>query len=160
MAIIVKPMETEDEIRGKAFVHWKCWQETYAGMVDPAYLDALTLEKVEERAFRWRDGLLVAKDRARVVGFVGYGKSGDALPETGEIFALYVLPEYQGKGVGGQLLEAGFQQLSAYKRICLWALKDNARAIRFYEKHGFFRDGAEKYVPRIEAAGIRMVKEK
>lgn len=160
MPIIIKPMETEDEIRGKAFVHWKGWQETYPGMMSQAYLDATTLEKCETNAFRWRDNLLVAKDGDRVIGFVGYGKSGDDLPDTGEIFALYVLSQYHGAGVGRQLLEAGLEQLSAYPRISLWALKDNSRAIRFYEKFGFHRDGAEKLVPRMEAVGIRMIKEK
>ena len=160
MSIIIKPMETEDEIRGKAFVHWKGWQETYPGMMSRAYLDAMTLEKCEENAFRWPDNILVAKDGNRVVGFVGYGKSGDDLPDTGEIFALYVLSEYHGTGLGRQLLEVGFEHLAAYPRICLWALKDNARAIRFYEKCGFRRDGAEKYVSRMEAAGIRMIKER
>ena len=33
--LILKPMETEEEIRGKAFVHWKSWQESYRGIVDP-----------------------------------------------------------------------------------------------------------------------------
>ena len=51
MTIIIKPMETDEEIRGKAFVHWKCWQVTYPGLVSQAYLDKLTLEKVEEMAF-------------------------------------------------------------------------------------------------------------
>ncbi|MDG3132024.1 GNAT family N-acetyltransferase [Streptococcus suis] len=26
--MIIKSMETEEEIRGKAYVHWKAWQET------------------------------------------------------------------------------------------------------------------------------------
>ncbi len=158
MPIVVKPMKTEEEIRGKAFVHWKGWQETYPGMMSQGYLDAMTLQKCEENAFRWLDNILVAKDGDRVVGFVGYGKSGDDLPDTGEIFALYVLSEYHGTGLGQRLLEAGLEQLSDYHRICLWALRDNARAIRFYEKHGFRRDGAEKYVARMEAAEIRMVR--
>ena len=41
MEIIIKPMETEDEIRGKAFVHWKSWQESYRGIVDDGYLDRM-----------------------------------------------------------------------------------------------------------------------
>ena len=160
MSIIIKPMETEAEIRGKAYVHWKCWQETYRGMVSQAYLDRFTLEKSEENAFRWLDNILVAKDGERVIGFVGYGDHGAEEPDVGEIFALYVLPEYQGMGIGWRLMEAGLKELSAFPKICLWALRDNARAIRFYEKWGFRRDGAEKFVPRLEAAGIRMTKEK
>ena len=81
MDITIKPMETDEEIKGKAFVHWKCWQVTYPGLVSQAYLDAFTLEKSEERAFQWRDNILVAKDRDRVVGFVGYGHHGPEAPK-------------------------------------------------------------------------------
>ena len=71
MSILIKPMETDAEVRGKAYVHWKCWQETYPGLVSQEYLDKLTLAKCKELAFRWRDDLLVAKEGDRVVGFVG-----------------------------------------------------------------------------------------
>lgn len=159
MEIRIKRMESDAEIRGKAYVHWRSWQATYPGMMDEAYLASRTLERCEEQAFRWRDNLLVAKDGDRVVGFVGYGESGDALPETGEVFALYVLPEYCGRGVGTALMDAALEKLKQYPRVCLWVLKENKTAIRFYEKCGFRPDGAEKYVETIGAAGIRMLKE-
>ncbi|MBQ4436754.1 MAG: GNAT family N-acetyltransferase, partial [Clostridia bacterium] len=93
----------------------------------------------------------------RVVGFVGYGDRGEEAPDTGEIFALYVLPEYYGKGVGRQLMEAGLEQLMEYPQVCLWVLKENRRAIRFYEKSGFCPDGEEMFSPTVAAAEIRMV---
>ena len=156
MCITIKKMETNDEIRGKAFVHWKSWQEAYPGLVDQAYLDKLTLEKCEDMAYRWPDNLLVAKDHERVVGFVGFGDRGEEAPDTGEIFALYVLAEYYGKGVAQQLMEAGLKQLEAYPQICLWVLKENQRAIRFYEKCGFIPDGEETVSAIIGAEEIRM----
>ena len=160
MPITIKPMETDAEIKGKAFVHWKCWQVTYPGLVSQEYLNKFTLEKSEEQAYKWRDNLLVAKDGDRVVGFVGYGHHGPEDPDTGEVFALYVLPEYQGTGVGQRLMDAALEKLSAFPHLCLWAVKGNARAIRFYEKNGFRLNGTEKLVPRMEAAGIQMVKER
>ncbi len=160
MAIVIKPMETHAEIRGKAFVHWKCWQEVYPGLVSQAYLDSLTLEKCEEIAFRWPDNILVAKDADRVVGFVGYGDRGGEAPDTGEVFALYVLPEYHGTGVGQRLMEAALERLATYPQLCLWVLKDNGRAIRFYEKCGFHATGEELHSPRVEATEIRMVRER
>ena len=53
MDIIIKPMQTEEEIRGKAFVHWKSWQESYAGIVDAEYLSRMSVERCEESARRW-----------------------------------------------------------------------------------------------------------
>jgi len=51
MSIVIQPMETDDEIRGKAYVHWRAWHEAYAGIVSREYLDGLTLEKCEKMAF-------------------------------------------------------------------------------------------------------------
>lgn len=73
MGIVIKRIETEEEIRGKAYVHWKAWQEAYPGMIRQDYLEKMTLEKCEEIAFQWKDGILIAMDGRRVVGFAGYG---------------------------------------------------------------------------------------
>ena len=159
MPITIKPMETDEEIKGKAFVHWKCWQETYPGLESQAYLDKFTLEKSEERAVQWRDNILGAKEGDRVIGFVGYGNHGPEEPDVGEVYALYVLPEYHGTGVGRQLMDAALEALAAYPRICLWAVKGNGRAVRFYEKYGFRLTGEEVYRQSISAYGIRMLKE-
>ena len=77
MDIVIKPMESDSEIRGKAYVHWNAGQDAYSGLVDPAYLDELTIEKCTDIAFRWLDNLLIAKENGRVIGFVGYGIYGD-----------------------------------------------------------------------------------
>ena len=157
MHLTLKKMETEEEIRGKAFVHWRAWHEAYPGLVCRDYLDKLTLEKCEHIAFLWPDGIIVAKEGERVIGFVGYGDRVGEASDTGEIFALYVLREYYGTGAGARLMEAGLAQLNAYPRICLWVLKGNARAIRFYQKQGFHADGAEQEIPALETSEIRMV---
>ena len=156
MNVVIKPMETDEETRGKAFVHWRCWQEDYRGLVSDAYREALTLAECERRAFRWRDGLLVAKDGERVVGFVGYGDRGEEAPGLGEVFAMYVLAEYRGTGVAQRLMEAALDALRAYPRVVLWVLRDNPRAIRFYEKCGFQPDGEQLYSKAIAAWEIRM----
>ena len=93
----------------------------------------------------------------RVVGFVGYGDRGEEAPNTGEIFAMYVLSEYYGKGVAQQLMKTGLEQLNGYSQICLWVLKENKRAIRFYQKSGFIPDGEELVSPNVGSIEIRMV---
>ena len=160
MDIFIKPMETDDEIRGKAFVHWKSWQESYRGIVDDGYLDRMTLAQTEEKAFRWRDNILVAKDGERVVGFVGYGPaSGEE--GTGEIFALYVLEEYQRRGIGYALMREALSRLEGCRVVVLWALKENDKAIRFYERVGFLPDGGEKEITLgAPVKGIRMTMER
>ena len=158
--LILKPMETEEEIRGKAYVHWKSWQESYAGLVDADYLRRLTLESCEERAFRWTADTWVAKLDGHVVGFVCCGPDREH-PGAGEIYALYVLEAYQKQKIGWRLMQLCLEELRGCGRIFLWALAGNDKAIRFYERVGFRRDGAEKVITLgTPVKGIRMVLER
>ncbi len=156
MNIRIKKMETEEEIRGKAFVHWSSWHEAYPGMVSDAYLEKLSLEVCEKIAFQWPDDILIAKSGEKVVGFIGCGLSREE-ENCGEVFALYLLPEYYGKGVGLQLMAAALEYLDRYPKTGLWVLKENRRAIRFYEKCGFIATGKEIYNKNVDATEIRMI---
>ena len=154
MEIEIRKMETDAEFCGKAHVHWATWHAAYTGLIDQAYLNKFTPEKCEEIAYRWPDNILIAKDGERVVGFAGYG---EADPDTGELFALYVLKEYWGTGVAQLLMQATLERLAAYPKIALWMVKGNARAQRFYEKCGFRLTGEEKLTSSVGAYGIRMM---
>lgn len=152
-------MVTEADVLGKAYVHYRSWQETYIGLVDASYMKTLTLTKCEKIANRFRDGILVAKDGNEVIGFVGYGAyRDDTMKDCGEIFAIYVLKAYHGKHVGLSLMNATMEKLSDYDRVALWVLRGNERAIRFYEKYGFCFDGTEQEIllgtPRTETRMI------
>ena len=158
--LILKPMETPEEIRGKAYVHWKSWQETYPGMVDAGYLQHLTLESCEERAFRWTSDTWIAKLDGKVVGFAAFGVSREE-PGAGELYALYVLRDFQGQQIGRRLMQLCLQELSGCKRIYLWALAANEKALRFYERFGFRKDGAEKLLTLGRPVkGVRLVRER
>ena len=141
---IIKPMESEEEINGKGYVHYKSWHETYTGLIDANYLERHTLEKCTKIAHRWPDNILVAKDGEKVVGFVGYGPYRDeTLPALGEVFAIYVLAEYHGKKIGYELMNEALNELSDYNKVAVWVLKGNECAIRFYKRYGFHFDGTE-----------------
>lgn len=143
----IKPMETEEEIRGKAYVHWKSWQESYAGIVDAGYLARLTLEKCEDMAFRYPENTWVAKVGERVVGFTAAGAyrgADDGETDEGEVYAIYVLQEFQKQGIGYALMRHSLSVLQSCRRIYVWVLRENQKAISFYEKVGFRADGAEK----------------
>ena len=160
--IQIFPLTTDAEVEGKAYVHWKSWQETYTGLVDAAYLQQMTLEKCLKIARKWRDNVLVAKDGEKVVGFVGYGTHRDpTLANTGEVFSIYVLKEYHDQKIGYRLMNAAMEQLAAYSRIAVWVLKNNDRAIRFYQRYGFVFDGTEQEIvmgtPNTE---LRMIYQK
>ncbi len=136
-------MTSDEDVMGKAYVHFMTWQKTYRGLIDDAYLDAFTLEKCESIARRFKDDIIVAKDEdGDVVGFAAYGAYRDgSMPGTGEVYAIYVLPEHQKNGVGLALMKQSLDALSEYDRVALWVLEGNDPAIRFYERIGFRRDG-------------------
>lgn len=142
MNITIKAMETDAEVRGKAYVHWKSWHEAYKGLVDQSYLDRFTLEKCLKIAYQWRDNILVAKDGEKVIGFAAHGPyRDDSIQNAGEVFAIYILADYYGKKVGYSLMCAALEQMTQYRQVALWVLEENERAIRFYQKCGFRFDG-------------------
>ena len=57
-------------------------------------------------------------------------------------------------------MEAGLERLRDCPEVCLWVLKENKRAIRFYEKCLFRPDGTEEYHANISAEEIRMTLER
>ena len=54
-----------------------------------------------------------------------------------EIEAIHSLPESWGTGLGAAMLEFALEETNATDVAGLWAFEKNARARRFYEKHGF-----------------------
>ncbi len=145
--MVIKRLETDDEIKGKACVHYQAWKEAYAGLIDQSFLDSRTVEMSQERAFRaYRSGIstLIAKDGDQVIGFADYGKyRWEDLQNAGEVYAIYLLKEYYGKGIGRALMNQALGSLQGYDRIAVWVLAGNERAVRFYTKFGYTFDGKE-----------------
>jgi len=141
--LVIREMLPED-MEGKAYVHWKSWQDTYDGLVPREYLDKLTVERCRERTAQHPEDTEVAVLDGKVVGFVMYGAyRGEGPAGCGEVYALYLLKEYQHLGLGRALMDEALKRLSGYGKTAVWVLKDNAQAVRFYEKAGFEPDGAE-----------------
>ena len=144
MKIIIKTMETPEEIEGKSLVHWQTWREAYDDLLPADFQETMTLERCRFFSQKYPENTLIAMDGKKVVGFISYGNFRDEAIQAGEIIALYVLKDYYGKGVSKQLMHAAFVALDQFSEIYLWVLKDNKRAIAFYQKMGFTFDGQEK----------------
>ena len=144
MKIIIKIMETPEEIEGKSLVHWQTWREAYDDLLPADFQETMTLEKCRFFSQKYPENTLIAMDGKKVVGFISYGNFRDEAIQAGEIIALYVLKDYYGKGVSKQLMHAAFVALDQFSEIYLWVLKDNKRAIAFYQKMGFTFDGQEQ----------------
>ena len=144
MKIIIKIMETPEEIEGKSLVHWQTWRESYDDLLPPEFQETMTLDRCRFFSQKYPENTLIAMDGKKVVGFISYGNYRDETIQAGEIIALYVLKDYYGKGVSKQLMHAAFVALDQFSEIYLWVLKDNKRAIAFYQKMGFTFDSQEQ----------------
>lgn len=144
MVITVKQMETPEEIEGKSLVHWQTWREAYDDLLPADFQETMTLEKCRFFSQKYPENTLIAMNGKKVVGFISYGNYRDETIQAGEIIALYVLKDYYGKGVSKQLMHAAFVALDQFSEIYLWVLKENKRAIAFYQKMGFTFDGQEQ----------------
>jgi ribosomal protein S18 acetylase RimI-like enzyme len=144
------------------------WQTAYRGIVTDERLADLPVD-------RWRkeigEGLRnpIGDAFTRVAevdgAFAGYcfvaappREAQDAAPGVAELVALYVNDEHRSLGAGGALTKAALERLAelGYERVFLWTFAENERAIAFYERHGWSRDGEEKVHERAQAVAVRL----
>ena len=76
-----------------------------------------------------------------------------------EIVAIHTLPESRGTGLGHAMLTEALSQIGN-QPVFLWAFKENTRARRFYEKHGFHWDGSERISEFDDALEVRYTRKR
>ncbi len=144
----------------------RSWQTSYRGQIPNNYLDDLS-EIIPERTRAWQesfknsdDFLLVAKKAGTVVGFVSFGASrdNDAEKTRGEIYAIYILEEHKGIGIGQKLLDQAHLLLKEAKFVdsTLWVLESNLKTRAFYEKNKYYPDGVTK-MSNIGGQDLRVI---
>jgi putative acetyltransferase len=126
LAATLRPYTAADE--PAAIELWRqTWQEAYPGIDFAA--------RVDWWRERWRSELvpsatiIVAESPGALVGFVTVEAA------TGYLDQIVVAPQHWGAGVAEMLLEQA-KRVSP-SRLELHVNQDNARAVRFYRKHGF-----------------------
>ena len=126
-----------------ANVHVAAWRTTYRGLLPDDFLASLSESRYTER---WRHTLTESSDRVYVAesadGVIGFASGGKERAGesgySGELYAIYVLRQAQGRGHGRRLVEAvvnGLREMELPNMI-VWVLRDNAAARRFYERLG------------------------
>ena len=137
----IRPARTGDAA-AIGVVHDSAWREAYYGIIPGKALQAMINRRGPawwSSAIRGGSRILVLEFDGRVVGYVSLGRNRvAAIPYAGEIFELYLAPEFQGLGFGSRLFGAARADLAAngYLSTIVWALADNERALRFYERLG------------------------
>ncbi|NMO96435.1 GNAT family N-acetyltransferase [Paenibacillus lemnae] len=131
--------------QGIAEVHIYSWRTTYKGIVADTYLSSLSVEK---RAAGWTSKLnqlnddeavyAALNDEGKVVGFAVGGRCRyKEFPYDGELYAIYLLEEYQRKGIGKQLFMSVVDDLKqdGCTSMMTWVLQGNP-AMDFYTSLG------------------------
>jgi ribosomal protein S18 acetylase RimI-like enzyme len=131
-----------------ATVHQEAWMGAYSGIIPHKAL----LRMVGRRGVGWWQSairraanVLVVELGGTVVGYATLGRNrARELPQRGEIYELYLKPEYQGVGLGSRLFAAARERLARHglEGTVVWALEDNSGALSFYAGLGG-RDIAE-----------------
>ena len=147
-SVAIRPAVAADAAAiGRIYV--ETWRTTYAGMLPDRVLVGMSEQRQRLRWAQWfqRPGAefaLVAHDRgAGPIGFVSCGpaRARALVPAgvkgAGEVFTLYVLPDFQGRGVGRRLLGGAFQGLAdrRFGSAVVWVLAANPARF-FYEALG------------------------
>lgn len=132
-----------DDARAIARVHVAAWRSTYQGIVADEILGALS---EDDRTRRWSELLQrsdqvawVAEVEGRgIVGCINGGPEREGREDyRGELYSIYVLAEWQAKGIGRRLTAALARWLidDGFGTMLAWVLEANP-ATRFYESLG------------------------
>ena len=125
-----------------AAVHDCSWANAYRGVVPHKALDKMVRRRGEKwwlEAIRRSTVILVIEIAGKIAGYATLGRNRvRTLPHEGEVYELYLLPEYQGVGLGTKLFLAARGELRrrGLNGSVVWVLADNQRAISFYENAG------------------------
>ena len=137
MNYVVREMVKEDT-KQVQYAAKKSWNATYKGIIpveiqenflNGAYSDEMMERRLEHSL------MLVAEVENIIAGFANFTPVNEQ--RQTELSAIYLLPEYQGKGIGSSLLNTGIEKLKDVKEIHLDVEKENTIGTTFYKAKGF-----------------------
>jgi len=120
------------------------WKESFVGVVADSFLDGLTVEAQSERLRTRLSGtdnsyrMFVAElSGGRVAGFADTGRPRDDVAYDAELYSIFLLHEFQGKGIGGRLFDMVKQFLLERGKTSMYLRALEQSPYRpFYDKLG------------------------
>ncbi|MFJ8519758.1 GNAT family N-acetyltransferase [Lysinibacillus xylanilyticus] len=140
-----------EDAQGIGKVHVDSWRTTYKGTLPDDFLNNLSYE---QRTELWKKNIsdatnyvLVAEnEQNEIIGFAtGATRKTNSVPNATDLTSIYLLEEYQGIGIGKQLLKEIFAyfKLKGYEKVFVEVLAEN-KTRNFYEYYG------AQYVNKVE----------
>ena len=126
-----------------AKVNVESWRSTYNGIVPNQYLNGMSHEKREKQ---WRsiienpDSIVLVAEGidGSIGGYISGGRERSGkISFEGELYAIYLLKEWQRKGIGKQLVKQMLDEMrnKHIANMMVWVIEDNPSK-RFYELIG------------------------
>lgn len=140
-----------------AEAHDEAWRTAYRGLIPGPELEKL----VTRRGPSWWDAAIRRGSRIsllmfgdEIAGYTNYGRNrAKSLPYGGEVYELYLRPEYQGLGFGRKLFAMAKRDLTqaGHSGLVVWALTDNEPAVQFYRAMGgrAVARSTERFGPKV-----------
>lgn len=134
---------TPEDVRRIYEIKKQSWLDTYSaseyGLSREDIEQKDFFNKVEKLATRLQSGEaigFVAKSDGVIVGYC----TGVKKEDFNVLHSFHILKDFQGKGIGKQLIEGVLSWLGDDKPIVVDVAKANARAIHVYSKYGFIEN--------------------
>ena len=124
----------------------RIWRSSYAGLLSPGQIEYMLdwMYSLERLRRDWTSGVVFHWPIVDQIP-VGYlATQTDPHAAVLHLHKLYVLPQFQGKGLGGRLLEHAFQAATQVgcRTVRLHVNKENHQAIACYHRHGFLKEAS------------------
>ena len=140
---IIKAKLSDAPLLGE--VHSLSFTDTYKDFIGKEVLQAFTPEKSSMKFFKAikekTEEVYCVKKDGLIIGFgvIGKSRDDDMIEGIGEIWSIYLHPNYLNQGIGSVLINFLSDKLkkSSFFKITIWVLDKNTKAVNFYEKHGF-----------------------
>jgi diamine N-acetyltransferase len=149
MEIKIREATPKDALAIVKVLH-QTWLDTYLNeelkitreTIDESYKDSYKLENIEKLQERIKNipnnqKRLVAESHGEIVAV----SRGVIENDFNELKTIYVLPNFQGQGIGKKLWNEMLEFFDNSKKIVLSVVTYNKNAIEFYKKLGFVDTG-------------------
>ncbi|GAA0370312.1 GNAT family N-acetyltransferase [Alkalibacterium iburiense] len=126
-----------------AKVHVDSWRTTYKGIISDKFLNQLSYDR---RTELWQGNiskedtyiLVVENSEGQIVGFAdAWKRETNIVPYSIDLTSIYLLEDYQGKGIGKMLIRELFTYFKekGYEKVFVDVLEEN-KSRYFYEHYG------------------------
>ncbi|MBN08114.1 MAG: GNAT family N-acetyltransferase [Rhodospirillaceae bacterium] len=148
--IVCRPAQLADT-RAISEVYIDTWRSTYAGTLPDHVLVGMKADRLSSsfaRALEHRTEIIMVADH-REHGIMAMGSAGrnrgDNATYSGEVYTLYVHPDFQNQGMGETLMAHLFRALAeaGHTSALIWVLAPNPSRF-FYERMGGQRAGERR----------------